>query len=257
MTTNGVLQILSFLGIIVLVTKPVGLFMSRLFQGERTFLHPALRPIEVLIYKLGGVREHEEQRWTQYAASLLSFSLFAFLITYGFIRLQGLLPLNPQAFSGALQKPDQAFNTAISFMTNTNWQNYSGESTMSYLVQMAAPSRTSSRQPPARGSHRADPRLRQEETDTRKLRVDGPRTVPADSALDRAALLFCSQGVIQNFHQHRRDDRRGATQTITLGPVASQGAIKQLGTNGGGFFNASSSHPPKARRHSPTSFRCS
>ena len=103
MTTNGIIQILSFLGIILLVTKPVGLFMSRLFQGERTFLHPVLRPVEALIYKLGGVREHEEQRWTQYAASVLSFSLFAFLITYGFIRLQGLLPLNPQGFGAALQ----------------------------------------------------------------------------------------------------------------------------------------------------------
>src|SRR5476651_1501832 len=119
MTTNGILQILSFLGIILLVTKPVGLFMSRLFQGERTFLHPVLRPVEVLIYKLGGVREHEEQRWTQYAASLLSFSLFSFLFVYAFQRLQGLLPLNPQGFGAAQVPPDLSFNTAMSFMTNT------------------------------------------------------------------------------------------------------------------------------------------
>src|ERR1017187_7032592 len=123
MTTNGVLQILVFFGLILLVTKPVGLFMSRLFQGERTFLHPVFRPIEVLVYKLCGVRE-EEQRWTQYAASLLSFSLFAFLFVYAFQRLQGHLPLNPQGFGAAQVPPDLAYNTAISFMTNTNWQAY-------------------------------------------------------------------------------------------------------------------------------------
>src|ERR1035437_6364556 len=133
MTTNGVLQILAFFGITVLVTKPLGLFMSRLFQGERTFLHPACRPLEVLVYKLCGVREDAEQRWTQYTASLLSFSLVGFVMTYGFMRLQGLLPLNPQGFGAAQVSPDQAFNTSLSFVTNTDWQWYSGESTMSYL----------------------------------------------------------------------------------------------------------------------------
>src|ERR1700687_2512765 len=106
MTSIGILQILVFFGLILLFTKPVGLFMSRLFQGERTFLHPVVRPIEVLIYKLCGIREGEEQRWTQYAASLLSFSLFSFLFVYGFQRLQGLLPLNPQGFGTSQVSPD-------------------------------------------------------------------------------------------------------------------------------------------------------
>ena len=138
MTSIGILQILAFSGLILLVTKPVGLFMSRLFQGERTFLHPAIRPLEVLVYRLCGVREEDEQRWTQYAASLLSFSLFSFLFVYAFQRLQGHLPLNPQGFGTPQMPPDLAFNTAVSFTTNTNWQAYSGEATMSYLVQMAA-----------------------------------------------------------------------------------------------------------------------
>src|SRR5712692_6882524 len=138
MTSIGIAQILVFFALILLVTKPVGLFMSRLFQGDRTFLHPSLRPLEVLVYKLCGVREEDEQRWTPYAASLLSFSLFSFLFVYAFQRLQGHLPLNPQGFGTAQMPPDLAFNTAVSFTTNTNWQAYSGESTMSYLVQMAA-----------------------------------------------------------------------------------------------------------------------
>src|SRR6202022_4920908 len=138
MTTIGIVQILACFGLIVLITKPLGLFMSPLFQGERTFLHPVIRPLEVLVYRLCGVREDEEQRWTQFAASLLSFSLFSFLFVYAFQRLQGHLPLNPQGFGTAQVPPDLAFNTAMSFMTNTNWQAYSGESTLSYLVQMAA-----------------------------------------------------------------------------------------------------------------------
>src|SRR6202165_2070427 len=138
MTSIGILQILVFFGLILLVTKPVGLLMSRLFQGERTFLHPVLRPLEVLVYRLCGVPEDREQRWTQYAASLLAFSLFAFLFPYALMRLQGLLPLNPQGFGAAQVSPDQSFNTAMIFMTNTNWQWYSGESAMSYLVQMVA-----------------------------------------------------------------------------------------------------------------------
>ena len=138
MTTNGILQILLFFGIILLVTKPLGLFMSRLFQGQRTFLHPLLRPLEALMYRLCGVREDVEQRWTQYTASLLSFSVVGFLFAYALMRLQGWLPFNPQAFGASQVKPDQAFNTAMSFMTNTDWQWYSGESTMSYFTQMAA-----------------------------------------------------------------------------------------------------------------------
>ncbi|HLQ46414.1 MAG TPA: potassium-transporting ATPase subunit KdpA, partial [Planctomycetaceae bacterium] len=138
MTGTGMLQIVVFFGLILLLTKPLGLFMSRLFQGQRTFLHPIVRPIEVLVYKLCGVREDDEQRWTQYTASLLAFSFVAFLFPYALMRLQGLLPLNPQGFGASQVSPDQSFNTAVSFMTNTNWQWYSGESAMSYLVQMAA-----------------------------------------------------------------------------------------------------------------------
>src|SRR6202171_578040 len=126
MTSIGIVQILVFFGLILLATKPVGLFMSRLFQGERTFLHPVLRPLEVLVYKLCGVREDQEQRWTQYAASLLSFSIFSFLFVYAFQRLQGLLPLNPPGFGTAEMPPTLAFTTAVSFTTNTNWQAYSG-----------------------------------------------------------------------------------------------------------------------------------
>ena len=256
MTINGVIQILVFFGIILLVTKPVGLFMSRLFQGERTFLHPVLRPLEALIYKLGGVDEQHEQRWTQYAASILSLSLFAFLMTYALIRLQGLLPLNPQGFGAAQQVPDQAFNTAISFMTNTNWQNYSGESTMSYLVQMAALA-VQNFVSAAAGIAVAIALIRgfarQETEHIGNFWVDITRcTVYILLPLSIVfALLFCSQGVIQNFHPYTVVKTvEGATQTIAQGPVASQEAIKQLGTNGGGFFNANSSHPFE----SPTPF---
>ncbi len=249
MTTNGVLQILVFFGLILLVTKPVGLFMSRLFQGERTFLHPVLRPIESLIYKLCGVGESEEQRWTQYAASLLSFSIFSFLFVYAFQRLQGLLPLNPQGFGSGQVSPDLSFNTAMSFMTNTNWQAYSGESTMSYLVQMAALA-VQNFVSAAAGIAVAIALIRgfaRQETDKLgNFWVDMTRAtlyllMPIAIV---AALVFCSQGVIQNFHPYTvAKTVEGATQTIAQGPVASQEAIKQLGTNGGGFFNGNSAHP--------------
>src|SRR3974377_739297 len=144
MTTNGLLQIAAFFLLILVVVKPIGIYMTRVFAGERTFLHPLLRPIERLCYRLGGVDENLEQRWTQYAGSLLAFSVISFLILYALQRLQGFLPLNPMGFStahpmnGAMpMTPDLAFNTAASFLTNTNWQAYSGESTLSYLVQMA------------------------------------------------------------------------------------------------------------------------
>src|SRR6185436_3884662 len=145
MTILGIAQILVFFGLVVAVTKPLGVFMFRVFEGERTFLHPILRPVERLIYRLGGVAEDTEQSWVRYSASILSFSIFCFLFTYLLQRLQGVLPLNPQHLStaGAPQNatpmtPDLAFNTAVSFMTNTNWQSYVPETTVSYLVQMAA-----------------------------------------------------------------------------------------------------------------------
>ncbi len=138
MTAIGVLQIALFLGLILLCAKPLGSFMAKVFEGQRTFMHPLLRWLEVLTYKAAGIREDVEQRWTHYTASLLSFSIFGFLLTYVMQRAQASLPFNPQGFSAANVPPDLAFNTATSFVTNTNWQAYGGESTMSYFVQMAA-----------------------------------------------------------------------------------------------------------------------
>src|SRR5277367_1001151 len=144
MTPNGIFQIVVFFALIVAVTKPLGWYMTQVFAGEPTFLHPVLRPLERLCYAACGVKESVEQRWTQYAGSLLAFSIFSFLILYLLQRMQGFLPFNPAGFgtahapNGATpMTPDLAFNTAVSFATNTNWQNYGGETTMSYLVQMA------------------------------------------------------------------------------------------------------------------------
>src|SRR2546426_2897411 len=144
MTLPGITQIVIFFALVLAVTKPAGVFMYRIFEGQRTFLHPILRPLERLIYWLGGVREDVEQNWVRYAASLISLSAFCFLFPYVLQRLQGLLPLNPMGFSTAQapmgatpMTPDLAFNTAVSFMTNTNWQSYSPDTTLSYLVQMA------------------------------------------------------------------------------------------------------------------------
>ena len=249
MTSMGVLQIAVFFGILVLLTKPLGLFMAKLFQGERTFLHPVLRPVESLIYKICGIREEAEQRWTQYAAGLLWFSVCAFLFVYVFQRLQGILPFNPQGFGAKLVSPDLAYNTAISFVTNTNWQAYSGESTLSYFVQMAALT-VQNFASAAVGIAAAVAIIRGfARHQTYKIGnfwVDLTRAtlyVLLPIALG-AALLMCSQGAIQNFHPYTTVKTvEGATQTIPQGPVASQEAIKMLGTNGGGFFNANSSHP--------------
>src|ERR1035437_2330065 len=249
MTSIGVLQIAVFFGILVLLTKPLGLFMAKLFQGERTFLHPVLRPVESLIYKICGIREEAEQRWTQYAAGLLWFSVCAFLFVYVIQRLQGILPLNPQAFGAKLVSPDLAYNTAISFVTNTNWQAYSGESTLSYFAQMAALT-VQNFVSAAVGISAAVAIIRgfaRHQTDKLgNFWVDLTRgtlyvLLPISLA---AALLLCSQGVIQNFHSYTTVKTvEGATQTIPQGPVASQEVIKLLGTNGGGFFNANSAHP--------------
>jgi K+-transporting ATPase ATPase A chain len=256
MTSNGILQILVFFGLVLAATKPVGLFMSRLFQGKWTFLHPVLRPVERLVYRSCGVKEDAEQRWTQYAVSVLAFSVFAFLFPYALMRLQGLLPLNPQGFGAAQVSPDQAFNTAVSFMTNTNWQWYSGEATMSYLVQMAGLA-VQNFLSAAVGIAAAIALIRgfaRHETDTiGNFWVDLTRTtlyvlIPISLV---SALVLVAQGAIQNFHPYAVvKTLEGATQTIAQGPVASQEAIKQLGTNGGGFFNANSGHPFE----SPTAF---
>src|SRR6202051_1156399 len=249
MTSIGVLQIAIFFGLILICTKPLGAFMANLFEGRRTFLHPALRWLEVFTVKLIGVKEGVEQRWTQYTAALLSFSIFGFLLTYLLQRTQGFLPFNPQHFGAAQIPPDLAFNTATSFVTNTNWQAYSGESTMSYFVQMAVLA-VQNFASAAAGIAVAVALIRgfarEEKKTIGNFWVDVTRAtvyvlLPISII---AALLFVSQGVVQNLHPYTDVTTvEGAKQTIAQGPVASQEAIKQLGTNGGGFFNANSAHP--------------
>jgi K+-transporting ATPase ATPase A chain len=249
MTPNGLLQIAVYFLIILALTKPLGAFMARLFGGQRTFLHPILRPLEVLTYKLVGVNEETEQRWTQYTASLLAFSIFSVLFVYFIQRLQGILPLNPQGFGAGLVPPDLAFNTAVSFVTNTNWQAYSGEATLSYLVQMAAlavQNFASAAAGIAIAIAVARGFSRQQMNSLGNFWVDLTRAtlyilLPLSLL---AALVLCSQGVIQNFHPYTvAKTLEGAKQVIAQGPVASQEAIKMLGTNGGGFFNGNSAHP--------------
>jgi K+-transporting ATPase ATPase A chain len=249
MTSSGVLQILLFFALILVCVKPLGAFMSNVFEGRRTFLHPVLRWLEVLTYKVAGVREDVEQRWTQYTASLLAFSIFGFLLVYLLQRAQAYLPFNPQNFGTPNVTPDLAFNTAASFLTNTNWQAYSGESTLSYFVQMAALTVQNFVSAAAglavaiaviRGFARHEVRT------LGNFWVDMTRGIlyvllPISFI---AALFLCSQGVIQNLRPNTVVTTvEGAKQTITQGPVASQEAIKMLGTNGGGFFNANSAHP--------------
>jgi K+-transporting ATPase ATPase A chain len=256
MTAVGLYQILVFFLLILVVTKPLGLFMARVFAGERTFLHPVLRPLERAIYRLSGVREDVEQRWTQYCAALLAFSIAKFVFTYVVQRWQGFLPLNPQGFGTAHAPagataitPDLAFNTAVSFMTNTNWQAYGGESTVSYFVQMAAltvQNFTSAAAGIAVAIAVVRGFARQESKTIGNFWVDTTRAVvyvllPLSFV---AALIFASQGVIQNWDPYTQVTTvEGTSQTIAQGPVASQEAIKELGTNGGGFFNANSAHP--------------
>jgi K+-transporting ATPase ATPase A chain len=256
MTAIGIYQILFFFLIILALTKPIGLFMAKVFQGERTFLHPILRPLERLLYRVSGVREEVEQHWTQYAGALLALSIAKFTFTYVIQRLQGYLPLNPQGFGTAAAAqgatpltPDLAFNTAVSFMSNTNWQSYVGETTVSYFVQMAAltvQNFTSAAAGIAIAIALVRGFARHEVKTIGNFWVDFTRAVvyvllPLSIV---AALLFASQGVIQNWDPYTQVTTvEGATQTIAQGPVASQEAIKQLGTNGGGFFNANSAHP--------------
>ena len=249
MTATGLLQVGIFFAIITLLVKPLGGFMAKLFEGERTFLHPVIRPVERLCYRLIGVREEVQQRWTQYAASLIAFSFFSFIFVYVIQRLQGHLPLNPQGFTTAQMPPDLAFNTAVSFPTNTNWQSYSGESTLSYLVQMTALTVQNFASAAAgvavalaviRGF------ARQQTNNLGNFWVDLVRaTLYVFLPLSfLGALFLCSQGVIQNFNPYAKISTiEGATQMLPQGPVASQEAIKMIGTNGGGFFGANSAHP--------------
>jgi len=256
MTILGIAQILVFFLIILALTKPAGLFMYRVFEGQRTFLHPIVRPVERLVYWLGGVREDVEQTWVRYTAALIAFSTFCFLFPYVLQRLQGLLPLNPMHFStgqapanATAMTPDLAFNTAVSFMTNTNWQSYSPDTTVGYLVQMAALA-VQNFVSAAVGIAVAVALIRGFARHTAKtignFWVDMTRCtlyilLPISIV---AALFFVWQGSIQNFKgPDTVQTLEGAPQTIEQGPLASQLAIKMLGTNGGGYFNANSSHP--------------
>src|ERR1700722_15269259 len=249
MTSAGVLQILFFFALILVCVKPLGAFMANVFEGRRTFLHPVLRWLEVLTYKASGVREDVEQRWTQYTASLLAFSIFGFLLVYFLQRAQAYLPFNPQNFGTPNVTPDLAFNTAVSFLTNTNWQSYTPESTLSYFAQMAALTVQNFISAAAglavavaviRGFARHEVRT------LGNFWVDMTRAtlyvlLPISFV---GALFLCSQGVIQNLKPNTTATTvEGVKQVVPEGPVASEEAIKELGTNGGGFFNANSAHP--------------
>jgi K+-transporting ATPase ATPase A chain len=246
---QGLLLVTAFLLVILALTKPLGAHMARVFEGERTFLHSLLRPVEKLVYRVCGISEDREQRWTQYAASLLAFSLVSLLLTYLIQRLQGLLPLNPQGLGASAITPGLAFNTAVSFTTNTNWQAYVPETTVSYFTQMVGLA-THNFFSAAAGMAVAIALVRGFARHTTEkignLWVDVTRAIlyvllPLSVI---GAVLLLSQGVIQNFGPYTKAATlEGKVQTIAQGPVASQEAIKMLGTNGGGFFNANSAHP--------------
>jgi K+-transporting ATPase ATPase A chain len=250
MTANGWIQILFFFLAILLVTVPLGAFMHRVLEGGDHFLKRPLGWLERLVYRVGGVTSHE-QSWQAYSVALLAFSAFTLLVTYAIQRLQHVLPFNPQGMGPV--ESSSAFNTAASFTTNTNWQGYGGETTMSYLGQMAglgwhnfisAAAGIAIAVALARGLTR-----RGEGKGTGTIGnfwVDLTRTtvyilLPICVVF---ALVFVSQGMIQNLDPYREvTTLEGGKQVIAMGPVASQEAIKQLGTNGGGFFNANAAHP--------------
>jgi K+-transporting ATPase ATPase A chain len=264
MTANGWLQIGIYLVILLALTKPMGVYMTRVFSGQKTFLDPVLRPVERLLYRVTGVDETREMPWTEYAIAMLLFSGVSMLLLYLIERVQQWLPWNPQHL--ATVAPDLAFNTAASFTTNTNWQNYSGESTMSYLTQMAGLAYHNFASAAVgvvlaiavvRGI------ARRESKTIGNFWVDMTRCflwilLPVCLV---AALVFVSQGMIQNLRPYdtaklvnpqtvetKGADGKTTTQVVTdqviaQGPLASQEAIKEFGTNGGGFFNANSAHP--------------
>jgi K+-transporting ATPase ATPase A chain len=259
MTLNGWLQILFFFALILAVTKPLGIFMAHVFNRERTLLDPVLRPLERLIYKATRVDESHEMTWTQYASAMLLFSVVSMVVLYLLQRLQGLLPFNPQHL-GAIE-PGLSFNTAASFTTNTNWQSYVPEATMSYLTQMAGLAYHNFISA-AVGIALAIAFIRG--IAGRETQSIGNFWVDMTRALLWVLLPFCivgslllvSQGVVQNLNPYDSaqlveeqsvavDKKDASTKVITIaqGPVASQEAIKMWGTNGGGFFNANSTHP--------------
>ncbi len=247
MTASGWLQIILYFVLLLAVTVPLGAYMFRVFERRRTWLDVVLRPVERAIYAVCGVDETQEQRWTGYAVSVLLFSIVGFLLTYALERLQGFLPLNPEGFPGVRQ--DTAFSTAVSFTTNTNWQAYSGEATMSYLTQMAglafhnfvsAATGIAIAIAVVRGF------ARRNVNEIGNFWVDLVRgtlwvLLPICVVF---ALALVSQGSIQNLRGYVDvSTLEGAAQHVPMGPLASQEAIKMLGTNGGGFFNANSAHP--------------
>jgi len=247
MTIIGWVQILVYCTIVVALVVPLGAYMTRVFNGERTFLSPILRPVESALYWIGGVDERREQHWTTYTVSMLLFHVGGFLILYGLMRLQAMLPLNPAGQSAVAQ--DLSFNTAVSFITNTNWQNYGGESTLSYLVQMLGLTHQNFLSAATgivlavalvRGFSRASMHT------IGNFWVDIARCalyilLPICVVY---ALFLVWQGMPQTLGPYvEATTLEGAKQTIAVGPVASQVAIKMLGTNGGGFFNANASHP--------------
>ncbi|RWD30373.1 potassium-transporting ATPase subunit KdpA [Mesorhizobium sp.] len=247
MTFNGWIQILVYCGIVFLLVKPLGGYMYRVFSGDRTFLSPILGPVERRLYRISGTSEREEQHWTTYAAALLFFNLAGFLVLYVLQRLQGSLPLNPAGMTAV--EPGLAFNTAASFMTNTNWQNYGGESTMSYLVQMAGLT-VQNFLSAATGIAIAIALIRGFTKASGKsignFWVDMTRCtlyllLPLCIVL---TLVYVYLGIPQTLSAYLdATTLEGARQTIAVGPAASQIAIKMLGTNGGGFFNANAAHP--------------
>jgi potassium-transporting ATPase potassium-binding subunit len=249
MTANGIFQLALFFGLIVLLTKPMGSYMARVFQGERSLLSPVLRPVERVLYNIFGVDEEEDMPWTSYAVSVLMFSLVGLALTYGLLRLQGYLPLNPQHFGAKEMTPDLAFNTAVSFTTNTNWQNYVPEAVVSYFSNMVALA-SHNWMSAATGIAVAIALIRgfarHSVNGLGNFWVDVTRSIlyvllPLCLIM---ALLLVWQGVPQNFSPYTQAvTLEGAKQVIAQGPVASQEAIKMLGTNGGGIFNANSAHP--------------
>jgi K+-transporting ATPase ATPase A chain len=249
MSANGWLQFAIFCLILLASVRPVGIYLARVLEGERTWLDPVLRPFERMIYKLSGVKADKEMNWREYAYALLGFSAATMLLTYGLERLQNLLPWNPQGLAAV--GPDLAWNTAASFTTNTNWQSYTPETTMSYLTQMAGLA-THNFWSAAAGIVVAVALIRgikrTASATIGNFWVDMTRTLlyvllPASIIY---ALLLVSQGVPANLKPYTTAhplEQPNQTQTIAQGPVASQEAIKMLGTNGGGFFNANSAHP--------------
>jgi K+-transporting ATPase ATPase A chain len=247
MTVIGWIQILLYCAIVVALVKPLGWYMTRVFNGESTFLSPVLRPVERGLYWIGGVDERREQHWLTYTVAMLLFHVGGFLIIYGLMRLQALLPFNPQEQSAVAE--DLSFNTAISFITNTNWQNYGGESTLSYLVQMVGLTHQNFLSA-ATGIALAVALIRGFSRSS--MRTIGNFWVDVTRCTLYVLLPICIvytlflvwQGMPQTLGAYvEATTLEGAKQTIAVGPVASQVAIKMLGTNGGGFFNANAAHP--------------